>query len=99
MTKLDKRNAVAEIDGFTKIHNIPDYGWHGTDGEGFGGIRVPNYPEDYNAIIRVIQKQPYSIRDLINDILNTENGTRLGWTEATEEQLCDALLAAHGKLK
>lgn len=112
MTKLDKRNAVAEIDGLVYDEHSPYASIKWRRGAVYSDL--PNYPEDYNAIIRVIQKQPPAQLALIAEYLF--NAAKQQWHEydkdidwsnpimvvmaavqLTSEQLCDALLAAHGK--
>lgn len=57
--------------------------------------RLPNYLTSYDAIIPLIQKQPFEIR---NTIANSGPGGRLSFM-SIPAQLCEALLRATGKWK
>lgn len=89
MTPEEKIHIIAELDGFE---------WF-TDALGHR-IHCKPYLTSYDAIIPLIQKQSFDVRDKFAQVLIYETKTEQdGLYSETPEQLCDALIKAFGKWK
>lgn len=88
--------ALAELDGWTNIRiDVSGSGQHYLHGRNSTGdfSNPPNYLTSYDAIIPLIQKQPYEVKCNMWNHLDAESDL---W-DATPQQLCEALLRATNK--
>ena len=95
LTPEQKTRLLAELDGWTPT---PDGKWTQSE-DGITGkkyLGLPDYSTSYDAIIPLVQKQSWNIRNAIDKYIN-EYLILEFITTATPTQLCDAVLVATGK--